>query len=85
MLHRMALAYFALGGDPGGDARRYLGDYYGFLGEELADYIVGSAAKDAETVKGYLAAFEGAGCDELMLFPCSPDPGQVDLLADVLA
>jgi alkanesulfonate monooxygenase SsuD/methylene tetrahydromethanopterin reductase-like flavin-dependent oxidoreductase (luciferase family) len=78
----MALAYFALGSDPDGDARRYLGDYYGFLGEELADYIVGSAAKDAETVKGYLAAYEAAGCDELILFPCSNDPAQVDLLAD---
>jgi alkanesulfonate monooxygenase SsuD/methylene tetrahydromethanopterin reductase-like flavin-dependent oxidoreductase (luciferase family) len=78
----MALAYFALGSDPDGDARRYLGDYYGFLGEELADYIVGSAAKDAETVKGYLGAYEAAGCDELILFPCSNDPAQVDLLAD---
>jgi alkanesulfonate monooxygenase SsuD/methylene tetrahydromethanopterin reductase-like flavin-dependent oxidoreductase (luciferase family) len=78
----MALAYFALGSDPEGDARRYLGDYYGFLGEELADYIVGSAAKDAETVKGYLSAYEAAGCDELILFPCSNDPAQVDLLAD---
>ncbi len=78
----MALAYFALGSDPEGDARRYLGDYYGFLGEELADYIVGSAAKDAETVKGYLGAYEAAGCDELILFPCSNDPAQVDLLAD---
>jgi alkanesulfonate monooxygenase SsuD/methylene tetrahydromethanopterin reductase-like flavin-dependent oxidoreductase (luciferase family) len=80
----MALAYFALGSDPEGDARRYLGDYYGFLGEELADYIVGSAAKDAETVKGYLGAYEDAGCDELILFPCSNDPAQVDLLADAV-
>ncbi|HWH20523.1 MAG TPA: LLM class flavin-dependent oxidoreductase [Solirubrobacterales bacterium] len=78
----MALAYFALGSDPEGDARRYLGDYYGFLGEELANYIVGTAAKDAETVKGYLSAYEAAGCDELILFPCSSDPAQVDLLAD---
>ncbi len=78
----IALAYFALGDDPEGDANRYLLDYYSFLGEELAGYIAGSAAKDAETVKGYLAAFEGAGCDELILFPCSNDPAQVDLLAD---
>jgi alkanesulfonate monooxygenase SsuD/methylene tetrahydromethanopterin reductase-like flavin-dependent oxidoreductase (luciferase family) len=80
----MALAYFALGSDPEGDARRYLGDYYGFLGEELANYIVDSAAKDAETVKGYLSAYEAAGCDELILFPCSNDPAQVDLLADAI-
>lgn len=35
-------------------------------------------------MKGYLAAFEEAGCDELILFPCSNDPAQVDLLADVV-
>lgn len=78
----MALAYFALGDDPEGDANRYLKDYYAFLGEETAGYIAGSAAKDAETVKGYIDAFAGAGCDELILFPCSNDPVQVDLLAD---
>jgi alkanesulfonate monooxygenase SsuD/methylene tetrahydromethanopterin reductase-like flavin-dependent oxidoreductase (luciferase family) len=78
----MALAYFALGDDPEGDANRYLKNYYAFLGEETAGYIAGSAAKDAETVKGYIDAFAEAGCDELILFPCSNDPAQVDLLAD---
>ena len=28
------------------------------------------------------AAFEQAGADEMICFPCSPDPEQVDLLAD---
>jgi len=32
-------------------------------------------------VKGYVQAFEQAGCDELILFPSSADPRQVDLLA----
>jgi hypothetical protein len=32
-------------------------------------------------VRGYLQAFEAAGCDELILFPSSADPQQVDLLA----
>jgi alkanesulfonate monooxygenase SsuD/methylene tetrahydromethanopterin reductase-like flavin-dependent oxidoreductase (luciferase family) len=80
----MALAYFALGDDPEGDANRYLLDYYAFLGEETAAYIAGSAAKDPETVNGYVSAFEGAGCDELVLFPCSNDPVQVDHLADAV-
>ncbi len=78
----MALAYFSLGDDAEANANAYLTDYYAFLGEETAGYIAGSAAKDAETVQGYLAAFEGAGCDELILFPSAPDPVQVDLLAD---
>lgn len=79
---RMALAYFSLGDNAEADANAYLMDYYAFLGEETAGYIAGSAAKDAETVKQYLAAFEEAGCGELILFPCSGDPAQVDLLAE---
>ena len=77
-----ALAYFALGERAEEDARAYLTDYYAWLGEDVANFIAGSAAKDAETVKQYLAAFEGAGCEELFLFPSSSDPEQVDLLAD---
>jgi alkanesulfonate monooxygenase SsuD/methylene tetrahydromethanopterin reductase-like flavin-dependent oxidoreductase (luciferase family) len=76
------LAYFALGDDAEANAKAYLTDYYAFLGEETANFIAGSAAKDAETVQGYLQAFEGAGCDELILFPSSADPDQVELLAD---
>ena len=79
-----SLAYFALGDGAEQAADSYLHDYYGFLGE-IADMIASSAATDAETVRGYVAGFTEAGCDELILFPCSPDPGQVDLLADALA
>jgi hypothetical protein len=79
---KLALAYFSLGEAAAADADSYLTDYYSFMGEETAKAIAASAAKDAETVKGYLAAFEGAGCDELILFPSSSDPAQVDLLAD---
>ncbi|HET9347360.1 MAG TPA: hypothetical protein VFO05_16830 [Candidatus Limnocylindrales bacterium] len=47
--------------------------------------IAASAAKEAGTVKAYVQAFADAGCDELVLFPCDPHPGQVDLLADAIA
>jgi alkanesulfonate monooxygenase SsuD/methylene tetrahydromethanopterin reductase-like flavin-dependent oxidoreductase (luciferase family) len=77
-----ALAYFSLGERAQEDAQAYLTDYYAWLGEDTANFIAGSAAKDADTVKQYLAAFEGAGCQELFLFPSSSDPQQVDLLAD---
>jgi alkanesulfonate monooxygenase SsuD/methylene tetrahydromethanopterin reductase-like flavin-dependent oxidoreductase (luciferase family) len=77
-----ALAYFSLGERAEEDARAYLTDYYAWLGEDTANFIAGAAAKDAETVKQYLTAFEGAGCQELFLFPSSSDPQQVDLLAD---
>lgn len=79
---KMALGYFSLGEEAEQNADAYLKDYYAWLGEETAGFIAGSAAKDAETVQGYLAAFAEAGCDELILFPSASDPDQVDLLAD---
>lgn len=77
----MVLFYFALGDHADGTARQSLGDYYGFLGD-YADRVVASAAKDANTVKAYLAGFEQAGVDEVICFPASADPSQVELLAD---
>jgi hypothetical protein len=80
----MALAYFSLGDSAEGDARAGLGDYYSWLGEEIANMIVAAAAKSEEAVKGEIATYEAAGCDELLLFPSSSDPDQVDLLADAV-
>ncbi len=79
-----ALAYYALGDTAEQDATNYLTDYYAFLGEEVAQMIAGGAATDPETVKGYLAGFEAAGCDELVMFPCSGDPAQADLLGEAV-
>lgn len=79
-----ALAYYALGDRAEEDAQSYLTDYYAWLGDEVAGYIAGSAAKDAESAKQYVAGFEAAGCQELFLFPSSSDPQQVDLLAGAL-
>jgi alkanesulfonate monooxygenase SsuD/methylene tetrahydromethanopterin reductase-like flavin-dependent oxidoreductase (luciferase family) len=76
------LAYFALGADGEENAKRYLTDYYAWLGEETANFIADSAATDAQTVQQYLEAFEGVGCDELIIFPASADADQVDQLAD---
>lgn len=78
----MGLAYYSLGERAEEEAKSYLMDYYAFLGEETAGYIASSAAKDADTVRQYLEAFDAAGCGELILFPSSSDPEQVDLLAD---
>jgi alkanesulfonate monooxygenase SsuD/methylene tetrahydromethanopterin reductase-like flavin-dependent oxidoreductase (luciferase family) len=80
----VALAYYALGGGAQDAARSYLGDYYAFLGE-YAGMIVDSAATDADTIRAYVQVFDAAGCDELILFPCDPDSGQVDLFADAIA
>jgi alkanesulfonate monooxygenase SsuD/methylene tetrahydromethanopterin reductase-like flavin-dependent oxidoreductase (luciferase family) len=80
----MALGYFALGDDAEGDAQRYLGDYYGFLGEETAGYVASSAATAPEQAAGAIQAYAQAGCDELVMFPCRADVAQVDLLADAV-
>ena len=79
---KMALSYYSLGPDAERNADAYLKDYYAFLGEDLAGMIAGSAAKDADTVKQYAAAFEQSGADELIFFPCSSDPEQVDALVE---
>lgn len=76
------LAYFALGDNAEQDAKAYLTDYYAWLGEDIANFIASSAAKDADTVQQYLSAFDQVGCQELFIFPSSSDPAQVDLLAD---
>jgi alkanesulfonate monooxygenase SsuD/methylene tetrahydromethanopterin reductase-like flavin-dependent oxidoreductase (luciferase family) len=81
---KMALSYFSLGDDAERNAEKYLRDYYGFLGEELSAMIAASAAKDPDTVRAYVSAFENAGCDELIVFPSSGDPEQVALLAQAL-
>ena len=80
--HIMALAYFSLGERAEQDVRDNLMDYYAWLGEDIARMIGDSAAKDAETVAEYVAAYEDLDCDELVFCPSSADPRQVDLLAD---
>jgi alkanesulfonate monooxygenase SsuD/methylene tetrahydromethanopterin reductase-like flavin-dependent oxidoreductase (luciferase family) len=79
----MVLFYFALGDDAAQLAEQSLGDYYAFLGD-YAQRVVQSAAKDADTIKGYLSAFEQAGVDEVVCFPASADPAQVELLAQAI-
>ncbi|MGI8863261.1 MAG: LLM class flavin-dependent oxidoreductase [Solirubrobacteraceae bacterium] len=77
----MALFYFVLGDGAEQIAQHSLGDYYAWLGE-YTQQVVQSAAKDADTLKGYLSAFEQAGVDEVICFPASSDPAQVELLAE---
>jgi alkanesulfonate monooxygenase SsuD/methylene tetrahydromethanopterin reductase-like flavin-dependent oxidoreductase (luciferase family) len=80
--HKMALAYFSLGPDAEKNAHDYLPHYYEWLGADQAKMIATSAPKDADGIRELVSAFERNGCDELILFPSSSDPGQVELLAD---
>ena len=79
-----ALCYFGLGPDGEEEARKDLLHYYAWLGDDIAEMIAGSAATDAQTAAGYRDAFEQAGCQELIYFPTSPDPRQVELLAEAV-
>jgi alkanesulfonate monooxygenase SsuD/methylene tetrahydromethanopterin reductase-like flavin-dependent oxidoreductase (luciferase family) len=74
--------YYALGDGAEQAVDHTLRDYYG--DNEYTDSIVARAAKDPEAVRADVAAYAEAGADELIFFPCDPDPEQVELLADAL-
>lgn len=77
----MALCYFALGENARETADRDLGHYYAWLGDDVANAIAASAVVDDDMARGYRDAFADAGADELVYFPTTTDPQQVDLLA----
>jgi alkanesulfonate monooxygenase SsuD/methylene tetrahydromethanopterin reductase-like flavin-dependent oxidoreductase (luciferase family) len=82
-LGKLTAAWSAAGrvGRPRTMASDSLGHYYAFLGD-YAQQVVASAAKDAATVRQYLAGFEAAGTDDVICFPASADVSQVDRLAE---
>lgn len=77
---KIAMAYVSLDDDPEAEVRRSIGAYYAFAGE-YAEMLIDGAAKGEEEVKERVRAFEAVGCDELLMFPVSSDPAQVDKLA----
>lgn len=79
----MSIGYFALGQDAESVADRYLMDYYAFLGPG-AQFVAKGTLTDPGALRREVPALAEAGCDELILFPCSSDPDQADRLADVL-
>jgi hypothetical protein len=80
---KLSLAYYALGPRAREQADAYMKHYYGWLGE-FADQIAASAAVTEEMVRGYVAAFEQSGCDELIMIPSSAELDQVTLLAEAV-
>ncbi len=75
----LALAYFSLGDDAEAAANSYLRDYYGFA-PPYAELVVRNAAIGERRVAELVKEYEQAGCDELILMPCSPDLRQIELL-----
>ena len=79
-----AQGYFALGSDETSEAgARYLKDYYAFTGP-FAERIAAGLLTTPQAIAGFIRGYQEAGCDELVLFPTSPDIGQLEKLAEVL-
>ncbi len=79
----IALCYYTLGDGAREAADSDLRHYYAWLGD-VAEQIAQSAAVSREMTQQYRDAFAQAGADELIYFPCSTDPAQVDLLAEAV-
>ncbi len=74
-------AYFALGGaEQGAD---YLRHYYAFTGA-FAEKIAAGLLTTAASVKDMVRGYADAGCDELVFFPTTSDPAELDRLAEVV-
>jgi alkanesulfonate monooxygenase SsuD/methylene tetrahydromethanopterin reductase-like flavin-dependent oxidoreductase (luciferase family) len=80
----VALRYFCLGPDGAATAARYLRGYYGFLGPGYANRVAASCLAEPAQLRETARAYADAGCDELVLIPCSPDRRQLDLLTEVV-
>ncbi len=77
----VALTYFALGLGAGNALRETIGGYYGYT-PEYAARMIATAPTDPGSVMRTITAYVAAGAGELILFPASSDPAQVDLLAE---
>lgn len=80
----IALSYFALGDSASDDASRYINDYYGFA-PPYAQMVLNNAPAGAEAVNNTITEFEQAGCDELIMAPCTADIEQLKLLTELVS
>ena len=60
------------------NARSSLLSYYAWLGNEAAEGIAGSAAKDADTVKGYISTSRSTAATSSSSSPVRPTPNRSD-------
>jgi alkanesulfonate monooxygenase SsuD/methylene tetrahydromethanopterin reductase-like flavin-dependent oxidoreductase (luciferase family) len=77
-----ALTYVALGEERKAAGGRYLLDYYSYMGEK-AQFLANGVLSDETRLRETIDAYAAAGCDELLLFPCTADVEQLDELAKV--
>jgi alkanesulfonate monooxygenase SsuD/methylene tetrahydromethanopterin reductase-like flavin-dependent oxidoreductase (luciferase family) len=80
---KLALGYYSLGPDAEKNAYEKLAHYYAHLGEGAKQLAAGTP-KTPDEVKARVAAFADAGADELILFPATSEPEQVEFLREAL-
>ena len=73
--------YFSLGADADANADEYIRHYYG---DDYFEAARADTLTTAERIRAELERLADAGCDDLVLFPCSGDLEQVPLLAEAL-
>jgi alkanesulfonate monooxygenase SsuD/methylene tetrahydromethanopterin reductase-like flavin-dependent oxidoreductase (luciferase family) len=73
--------YFCLGPSADAIADRYLEHYYG---QEYLPYVRADTLTSESDLRTELARLQEAGCDDVVLLPCSPELEQVRLLAGAL-
>lgn len=78
-----ALTYFSLGAYAEEDSRRYLRDYYAFLGD-YADMMADGVLRSEAAIRDAVRAFEDIGVTELYFDPTKAGLDQIDRLADLL-
>ncbi|MBJ6999550.1 LLM class flavin-dependent oxidoreductase [Streptomyces griseofuscus] len=77
----VAILYAHLGPDAARVAGDYLRGYYSFVGPK-AERTAAGVLTDPQHIRDAAQAYAEAGCDELILLPCTAQLAQVGLLAD---
>ncbi|WP_240135262.1 LLM class flavin-dependent oxidoreductase [Streptomyces sp. MUM 178J] len=76
----VALVYACLGPGARETAESYLRAYYSFIGPK-AEMAAKAVITNASQLRDTAAAYAEAGCEELLVFPCTAQAGQLELLA----
>lgn len=79
----IAQTYYSLGPSAEREAHEHLAGYYAFFGPR-AGMMIDSALTSPGAVRDAVSRYAEAGCDELILIPCSADLRQLELLAETL-
>ena len=79
---RSALAFVSLGRDPADAAARHIDAYYRYA--PFRDQLRDGVPTSPDDVRRRVEAFAALGCEELLLFPCTGQPVEIDRLASAV-